>query len=324
MKSLVIIFTPLQYLNALRYFEQRQEKHEILVLTSSKKNIEQIKHLDKLNLCRFPFVKLTFLNNETLWLIKCIYSKIFVQSKHYSKIIIGNYKNIIGYYFALKFDGEFKDVVLLDDGLATIDIYLKRINRQREVLFGGHLINIYKNLLRINNREVNRLIFYTVFNISSLGYNGRDQILTPKVKVNNSSIQNNEVWFIGTPVVEQSIISETTYKKILESIHINAKVKGQILVYIMHRAEKQKFFDFKVKNFNLPLEIVFQGLNTFPSIIISFYSTALINIATTYPELQCFYINISHLSSISNRLVPIYKFFSIHENLKELTVDIDL
>ena len=323
MKNLVIVFTPLQFLNGIEFFKKKKEEFELIVLTSEKRNIEQIKTLDINMLCKFPLDRITFLNDDLLWFVKLYYVILFLRPKKYNRLVLGNYNNLVGYYCSLKFNEKGKEIILLDDGLASVKIYIDR-NRHNKLyndnLFGGKGIKLFKGMFGINNgRIINHLIFFTSYNLEKLQRSSQDYVwINDKVGENSKKkINPNLVWFIGSPVVESKIINLNDFQIIIDKLISKFKEDGKDLIYVMHRFEKKKIPNLKYERFDKPLEVVFQQREELPSTVISFYSSALINLASIHRGFRFLYININEFT-IDGHLSTVYDLFKIHNNLSEL------
>ena len=151
--------------------------------------------------------------------------------------------------------------------------------------------------------------------------NYHDQIIHQKLIKLNSCKINNEIWFIGSPLVEQNILDKDTFNNLIAQLKKYTEEKKCKLIYILHRFETQKNIETDIRKFDMPIEIIFPTLKEHPCQIISCYSSGLINLASTYYGVEYYYIDISHKSTIPQKLTPIYQLFHYHENLKELQLD---
>lgn len=329
MKNLLVIFTPLQFLNALDYIKSSKEDYELLVLTTNKINIEQIKKLDKNEISSYPLERFNFVHDEALWFSKLAYARYAIDPKKYDAVIIGNFNNIVGYFLSVKFDKLNKKVTLLDDGLATIKIYLDRNRRNlksNQNLFGGRWLKAYKKIFGIKpTKKIDRLNFYTSYDLCKLVESTCDQVklIQPSTPSKNTILTDkNQVWFIGSPVVEFGIIERKAFDYLLEALKKELSKRGASLYYILHRSEKEKGQGLNYVKFDEPLEIVFEDLKTYPQSIISFYSSALVNLASAYPSLKCSYIDLSKIKKESKALAEVYSFLKIHQSLSEFPMEV--
>jgi hypothetical protein len=320
-ESLVIIYTPLQYLNALAYKNQLGKKCKFLVLTSRKINIQQIRKIDKENNCNYPLKKICFFNEELLWISKSLYT-LFLRTSKYKEIIIGNYDNIISYFLALKFQGKNKEIILLDDGLATLNVYRERNELKilkSSCLFGGK-INLLINNILFKKNYLNSITFYTSFDLQSIAAPRFDKVIKQVYEViDNQNKIINEIWFIGSPLLENNTISEEKFEECMNKVKSYANENELSFKYILHRFEKPKV-GLNCIQFDSPIEIVIKDSNLFPKEVISFYSTALINIANIFPQIKCTYINLYKINGNLHALKYVYEAFEKHNNLKEFSI----
>lgn len=326
MSVLIVVFSPLQFLNALEYLRNKKQGCEILVLTTDKTNIAQIRKIESEFMSKFPLLAFGFLNVEMQWVIKLAYVKWMVKIKNYETVVIGNFNNVIGYYLAVKFSKIKKEVVLLDDGLATVKIYTDRNVhniKYNKSIFGGKFIDVYRNLLGLNSsNEIPNLEFYTSYDLEKKQKAVYDQVvIQDKEKISHKVIQEDLVWFIGSPVVEYGILPREKYDLVIRSMVEKLKNNGKKIHYILHRFEDEKIEGLTYKKFDKPLEVIFQELEVLPEFIISFYSSALINLASIYDSLICEYIDISKLGVENEAIKNVYNLMKIHENLREFKID---
>src|SRR5690554_244197 len=102
--KLLVVFTPLQYLNAIRIIAALDRSYLLLVLTTNKVNIDQIENLDINNKCIYPLKGLNFLHDEILWFVKLLYVWMFIKLDDFSDVVVGNFNNVVGYFMALRFN----------------------------------------------------------------------------------------------------------------------------------------------------------------------------------------------------------------------------
>lgn len=324
--NLIIVFTPLQFYYAIKYIENSQPKCKVIVLSTSKINIDQIKAIDKDNIAVYPFMNFLFLSDELAWFLKLLYTRFILNTKNYQKVIIGNYNNIAGYLLTLRFDKKNKEVILLDDGLATIEIYKNRAIKQifsNHNLFGGRFQKYYRKLFQIDgNKGVKSITFFTFFDLLKIAPSNFDQVVyvPDSRKSSNYKINGKSVWFIGSPLVELNFIDKDVFNDLMKKLSFKFKNNNIEMSYIYHRFEKEKDFNFEDLKFNKPLEVVFFEQNVLPKTVISFYSTALVNLASIYDDLDFYFIDLSKFAPINSNIEEVYKFLRMHNRLKEFQI----
>ena len=210
--NLVLVFTPFQYLCATRYANETQEDVHIVVLTSSKTNIQRISILQKQFPVKFPLQRITFIGNNLLWVIKMFYVRCIRIGK-YKKILIGNFSNLAAVYLALRFYKSEKEVILLDDGMATLNIYKARnVNNDlsNKDASAGRLTSLFFILFpKLRKVKIESLTFYTLYDLEGIYKPKHDKII--KFSFDNRSVKKSKldehlVWFIGQPLVALNIL----------------------------------------------------------------------------------------------------------------------
>lgn len=320
--DLIIIFTPLQFINAVAYRDQFNKNCEFLVLTTDKRNISQICLLDKENICNFPIKNFLFLNQEFLWFIKIIYALLFIRTKKYSSIIIGNYYNIVGFCLAYKFQKVKKDITVIDDGAVTVTIYVER--NENDILrpskiFGGFITFILRYSGILHRKYLNNISFYTSFDLENICLSKYDTIIKQSFLLNNKNKKySNELWFIGSPLIENKLMDRNTFNDTIIQVVNYAESKDLKFKYILHRFENDKV-DLNCMQFDSPIEVILDQTDTIPNEVVSFYSSAIINIASMYPYIKCFYINLFKNDHVRYQYTKtLYNVFENHSNLHEL------
>lgn len=324
MKNLIIVFTPLQFLYALQFAKEfNKNTFKIVVLTDSIINIKQIRKIDRNDTASYPLEKLNFLESNILWLIKLIYVR-FIAINKYQQVVVGNFNNIAGYYACIRFSEAKKNVVLLDDGLATFKIYTDRnINNRlyNTKLFGGRSVKVLKKIFQLNEkRKISSLTFYSLYDLVSLSKCKFDKVHNFILSEHKLKLDKNLVWFIGQPLVKYNILDKEAFVNEILKVKEFYQNRNMNFVYISHRFE-EPFVDLDVdyQYFDLPLEDIFLNQQSnLPGTIISFYSTALLNINSLVPDIDSFYIDVNEfeLRSKSN-LSEIYSYFKSVIGLKE-------
>lgn len=321
--DLIVIFTPLQFLNSLAYRNQFDRNCKFLVLTTDRRNISQIDSLDKERICKYPLRKFLFLHQELLWVIKIVYTLLFVYTKNYSSIIIGNYYNIAGFCLAYKFQEAKKDVTFVDDGAATVNIYVERNEKnllRPSKLFGGLITYLLRYSRFLCNKYLNNITFYTCFELKNICQPKYDTIIKQNFMLNSKRKEYcNELWFIGSPLIENRLMDKKTFDETINKVVNYAKSKNMKFKYILHRFENKKN-DLNCIKFESPIEVFLDSVDKFPNEVVSFYSSAIINIASMYPYIKTYYINLFKIDSVRYQYTEtLYKVFENHNNLKELT-----
>lgn len=318
-KSLIIVFTPLQFLNAQAYLKQFPQEYKVLMLGAYMPTLIQIKNLDTEKICNYPLERLSYLHPKLLIIVQILYARLFIRVKNYSEVVIGNYNSEVAYNIGLKFQRKGKRVILLDDGLVTTRIYRNR-NQAGKLSIENAIWLRYKlfclKLLRFKT-NIEQVTFFSVYNLEEICLPKIDTVVKQNTLVSSDPKPfNNELWFIGQPLLEQEEITIEDFDWHIANVKEYAKSKGLEFYYIKHRSERPKK-GLETKEFDLPLEVVVQNSKVYPIQIVSFYSSALINIASFFPQIKCSYINLYKTDSRFDRLQDVYDLFKLHPNLNE-------
>jgi hypothetical protein len=189
---------------------------------------------------------------------------------HFQKVLAVNLKH--------------QKIFSLDDGAATIIDYQTKeretsfFKKYRWMLFG----------LKYDLKQ--KYSFFTVFKLKQKTH----EIVShnffhfrKKIEESEFSKNPNNFYFIGSPLVNENIISEQTFKETLRNIIKNSKENSKYF-YIPHRRcddksiEIVKEIGFEISKFNMPIELVFLEKKEMPVNIISYYSTALLSLKVIF------------------------------------------
>lgn len=264
--------------------------------------------------------KVHFLPDHFLWFLKLVYAYFFFSTNKYSDLVIGNISNVVGFVMALKFQKSQKKITLIDDGLATVNRYIERNKIESlkpQSLFGGRMMFFLNRILM--NKDLKSLTFFTTYQLNKLAPPKYDQVVNQECSNYNGVLkQNNELWFIGSPLLEEKRINKTYFYDSINKVQEYATSKGLKLKYILHRREYEKD-NINCERFDLPIEVVLGNTDLKPAAIVSYYSSALIHIASLYSAIDCYYINLHKKDKLRHEnLKTIYDIFKHHNNLDEL------
>lgn len=180
---------------------------------------------------------------------------LFYRVRGCKSIIYGDARSVT-YKFTNKW--LWRERFLVDDGLYLVD-FAKRFSHK---LAG---ISIYTSL--------------PIGNIPNAA-------VTSVSRCNLMSVEiREEVWFIGSKLVDAKIISKESFQVLMERVVQYFSTFAGEFVYVAHREESEQALmvlaglGVKVKKFDLPIEEYLSEANSGPAVIASFYSTALYNLA---------------------------------------------
>lgn len=309
MKSVFLIKTPLQLLNAI------EAKHSfnlemddcVLIVMGDRKSQPQILALaNKVN----EWGHVVVLNDVALFLgdplvsnsgglniekgfkakilSKSIFNvrrlnRISAHLKCVDYIFVGYERYIYMRHFANVMPHN--KVVLLDDGVATLEIAAERkqeIVKEVKVRLVKKIKLLAKKIIQgVKDKSQKSLVFFTMYDFL---VSEKDSVLKNEFKYFRSNISSlpvsDVIYFIGGPLSEVGIVKQDVY------FHCLRKVKqyfpGKEIIYIAHRRESAEKLDLinselglKVVLFNYPIEYQLAMIGPRPKVLASFISTAL-------------------------------------------------
>ncbi len=328
-KVLIVVFTPLQYLNA-RLFIKNNACHPdsvIMILASDKENITGIETILK-GKYMFPFRYFKNMPFKLTVILKAFYFKMFTALRTFDAVVLGNLDNYFAFYLGHRYSKKQKKVYLIDDGFATVVIFRRR-NEEKDFTIKSRSGAFHKSVMSVlgvkNTTVIPKLHIYTLFAI-----NDKNAIDTVSNILQGENYINEALgrpvkpvcFFIGGPTIEEGLMPLNDFTAIIERIKEIYARQGVKLVYILHRFEEKKPLSIDQLRFEKPLEVVFQKeLAYLPSEVSSFYSTALFNLSRLYPQLNYSYYDIGERIEVPKRkktIKTIYEYLSKDHVIKKL------
>lgn len=324
--NLIVIYTPLQFINARRFISENNQDSKIIVLASAKQNLDQIRALDYEKLCSYPLLTFNFLHKEFLWIIKLVYVSL-LNTTCYKSLVLGNYNDLSGYLLMLRFEKSKKNIFLLDDGMATVNIYYNRNALKKskyvENVKGGNVGKILK-IIGYLNTPIQSVTFYTNIDLDALSepYNDKIVLFQQQKFDKPKSKDNSSVWFIGQPLVKNKIINQQLFDELMVRIYSMLKLHFDNIIYIYHRSENSRINEnWTSRRLGLPIEEEIMLSNgNLPKAIITFYSTAIYNISQMDCGVELYYVDISKHTSVNHSVTNVYTLLSKVKNLHEIEV----
>ncbi|EQB9156006.1 hypothetical protein ISO70_15010 [Morganella morganii subsp. morganii] len=295
---IILCESPLQIKNSFSYIEKSNTSIKPLFLVrlnnNSKNNEMMFKILiDKDKENPVKFIK-TNKKISLLWL-KILSFYLTLRCKN---IIIGDFRSKWMFHRELFFIYKNKNLIFIDDGLATI--------------------NIKRKLETLNTN--NNITLFTTFNISSSCLN----IINHNPRIISNLKKNNSILFIGSPLVDKNIMSYNNYIAILKNV-LDNNTSSEI-IYCKHRAEViMTDADLVGLGFTsvytpeIDLESSLEDGVLTCSRVIGLYSTALVTISNTFPDLNVIALypgKCSFNSDVSNIINDVYKYFYFNSTIK--------
>ena len=270
--SVALISSPLQLLGLKELLISNNKiKVAIYIIINSDKDssLEQI-----LNVAKYldlEIKKKYILKNRGLLYAKVILSFII---KKYEFLILGAYFNSVFYLISRLC--QYENLIFLDDGLETV--LINKIDPAK-----GSFISKFFSWRYKPNKH------FTMFINNVDNIFGQNKFLSIKSELDNKSV-SDIVFILGGNFVEAEMISFQNYLNHIQKIKNNFKSKK--LVYVPHRRELESNYKKYMMEILIPdtcFEIFLTKINQLPSVIISFFSTALYTsklILSNYPQVQ--------------------------------------
>jgi len=320
LNNLFIIGTPLQLLNAIEAAEHFKSENNILIIVhrSLKANRVQIDKIRSLYKWK-EIIDIEYSKNSSIlkyvslvkYLKQNVYKYIFISKLEVvPKIIIPN---------VIK-----ENVFLLDDGVMTISIYENNIKKSKinkynfkelRFLFFGFKIKI--------KDKINLFTYFDLEPTNGIKIVKNELNFLKEKYLKGSDLDSSNIYFLGNPSTKY--ISDDEY---LESIHNLIKESDKNIVYIPHRGESQKMKsllsdinnpNFRVIDINMPVELYFLENKIYPTMVVAYFSTALITLKRIYKDCEISFIPISLDNDFNNVLKNIYDVFD-KEKLRRLNI----
>jgi hypothetical protein len=272
-KTLIVIESPLQLLSAYEAIKHYRFSSGVLLvrLSNDIRNDEQISFLlSYLDFNGFSILKLSINSGrkklQDLLMLSLSYFFLPFSKIYFNNIIVGSFKS--GFmsllYKLFPIDNSY---IIVDDGTSMIDLYkYKRFYNAR----------VFTNFIEDN------LSIVTNIEKNSFEY-------TKSLIESSENDVYKEVVFIGSGISEIGIVSEEHYLDMVSRICLEYTAQGLKVKYIPHRAECKNKLEristignLEVYSINYPIELIGVIDGILPTLVASFYSTALITMKGIY------------------------------------------
>lgn len=330
MKSIFLIKSPLQFLNAVEaknhfgidsndciliFMGDRKNKYQLLRLLEREHRWGAVFFLQDVNLFPSPIIlqpsipNMSLVGNDhklfrnelySIWKIRRICGLL----QNANIVFIGDLGNLLMRHFANCL--PHKKTVILDDGSATLQYCSNRHKiSMANATIGKHIKLVLKTFfLGLRAKEPPHVDFFTVYRLKvpdGDGYIENDySVLQGYARTNNVVI--DDVYFLGGPLTEAGILSEKEYLWHLKRVREYFATRR--VLYVAHRREKPEKLDkietrtgLRIRYFEFPIEYQLALVGAKPAILASFFSSALITCQRIFQEL---------LPIISFRLHPLH------------------
>tara|TARA_B100001250_G_scaffold93253_1_gene77726 strand:- start:17387 stop:18373 length:987 start_codon:yes stop_codon:yes gene_type:complete len=312
MKNLFILSTPPHYYNLLQYIEQFDvvKKDSELVFFSSFFTTDDMiddfieNHINKndwksvrrISLWQTKFQKIYSPSNllKIFFFLKKLL--LFYSFRSYNHLVVNQLDQLYSKFFY--FFTSYQKVISLDEGNDVFRTIEDRYNRKKSNFF-----------------MPKKIIFFSSYNIKVQQPDilVKCQNLYSKKIIKNRQINDNEIFFIGSPYIEDSLIKKSVYFSYLDIIKRdfeNKKIK-----YFPHRRENhnnliflKENYNFSIQEIDLPIEFYFLRLEKSPKIILGFLTHALLGLKKLSNKdtlVRSYYIDSNQLESSSDELIQI-------------------
>lgn len=250
----------------------------------------------------------------------------YKRNGRFNRVFLGTHLYHDGYYYALKVLRERGNLVLLDDGTATLTL-LKgdyKVTGKSAVY-----MSVYKAVAKLCKIKINNL--FTVYkgvdhSIWNIAYND-----ISKLRQNVLPTTDRVVFFIGvcnSDYVERWGVPESDFKKMLSDILKRVKMSNPSdkIIYIPHGRDKSMFtkticeeIEIEYKPSDVNVENYILSLNITPHIIYGFTSSALYNLKMIFPESNVLNIVTSLLSNVNHCISNVSAYYE-RQGIPTITV----
>ncbi|MEH6822372.1 MAG: hypothetical protein V7629_00480 [Motiliproteus sp.] len=318
-KSVFLIKTPLQYLNALEALNQFDLKPSdaLLILLADKKSLPQLQSLvrsehdwggvvrlltapllltmtsvcrndseiDRTNGSKTPFA------NALFAVLKLSFLAASLPALRY--VALGDLGNPLMRHFANSIHADL--MLLLDDGVATLKYARQRQDSSANLkpLRRAKRITLYlkRALLGLKDKPLGAVTFFSVYDIKVAAADRYVRNSFAALRQQACAVeQDDRVYFLGSPLVEADILSDEECFSQLKAVD-DAVAGAKEILYIAHRRESPErvqrlcaSLGWESQLFDYPIEYQLAIVGPKPAVLASFVSSALPNCRLIFGE----------------------------------------
>lgn len=270
--SIALISSPFQLLGLKELLTEHNEinaKIYIIINDDKDSSLDQIINVSKY--LDLNIEKKYILRKRGILYFRLIFS--FLMKK-YNYLILGAYFNSVFYLISRLC--YYKNLIFLDDGLETV--LINKMDPAKESFVSKYF-----------NWKYHKSKHFTVFQNNVNNIFGQNKFISLKEKFYDRPVYD-VVFVLGGNFVESGMITSKNYLKHIQKI--KNKFKSKKIVYIPHRKEinlNYEKYEIDILISDSCFEIYLAKLEYLPSVIISFFSTALYTsrlILSNYPQVK--------------------------------------
>jgi len=313
--NLFVVNTPLQLINAIeakRHFNIRDQDSLLIVIYLGQRILQMREAVEESEWAEVIWLEsdeqalhstdIAACTKVFNWVSGCLtfrkqVSEIQERWRKLSRVFLGNFLMISQLHLANSFISD--NLILLDDGNATLQVAKLRNEFKSTLAIHRTILGRVNFLIKqfIFGYRLNRIPSVTFFSIYDLGISDQDRIEKNTFRYLRTSVSSkyhkDEIWFIGAPLVEQSIVSFADFCSLIDKVI--EYYQGRKIIYILHPAENLmatknylKQLGVEAIEFSLPLEMVFLKNQELPALLATFYSSAIYNLRLILGEgIEC-------------------------------------
>jgi hypothetical protein len=291
MRSLTLVFSPFQMLNAIEarhsLHSSGDQCHLVYCRGVSDRNAAQIRMMiDPAEWASVEYLA----EPESLKTLRCRATKLegmWRKRAPFDRLIVGHFGFSLGRHLANTFHPA--EVVVLDDGTASHRNFETRFDYVQSA--GGKPAAAWKSwplmrglkrtLFRADSRPFDSVTHFTIYRHRIHSCDRRiENSYAHWRSQRNSRIDPDVAYFLGGCLVELGIVTEETYLAMI--VHAASRLAQSRVIYIPHRRERSDRLGtiatrtgWTVEALDVPVELHLLRSPTIPGTIASLYSTAL-------------------------------------------------
>lgn len=281
-KYVLLVLSPFQFINVLEYLHAKTINYndcDLVLLSERQIAIDQIVNEFE-EIKQFANIHIPMLGKGNYWL-RFLKTKKLLKRFNKRMPIVGNLDNHWSKY-VLKNSPKGISPVVVDDGAAAIDI-LKLRNKNQYRTSRGTILNQkgFLEYIFLNPKKPlpKSITFFTCFNILP---GKQDELLinnfnyTKQKYIDNQVELIDEVWFLGSPLLEKQFITQEADDTVFSVLKSFADTNNLKIKYFAHRTENiDKRIDFEIVKNTMPFEMFYLKSNKRPKYIFGYFSTSL-------------------------------------------------